>query len=228
MKTVILAILLTISLIPVAKMQEELSAGKELSILLDETITEYRSTIEIFIFEQKVLGEESQKDKIMIVEQKIDELATVMNYVDSERVHLMQQLHHGRVTEEEFTVEMKKLAAEVTSLVYVMDVLGETLSEMAAALSGELQERVRVLVEEFNSMAATLSEISTALSHEIRKRGHESNIPHVSGIAGSSEKGSSEKGSSEKGSSEKGSSEKGSSEQGPPESPGPPKPPGHP
>ena len=208
MKTVILVILLTISLIPVAKMQEELSAGKELSILLDEAITEHRSTIEIFIFEQKVLGEESPKDKVTVVEQKIDELATVMNFVDSERVHLMQQLHNGKVTEEEFTVEMKKLAAEVTSIVYAMGVLGEALSEMTAVLPDELQERVRVLVEEFNSIAVALSEISTALSHEMRNHGYESHIPHVAEIGGSSEQGS--------------------SEQGPPKSPGPPKPPGHP
>ncbi|MBU7047119.1 MAG: hypothetical protein HXS54_11855 [Theionarchaea archaeon] len=146
-------ILFLFNLFPAQTQKEEFPAGKELSILHNEMITEYRATMQDFIFEHKLSARESPEEMLIILEEKADELTE-------------------EITDEVFAVEMRRLATEVSVITQSMNILGEKISEIIKTLPEELHERMYALIERFNQMAILISELGSDICQEIGENGH--------------------------------------------------------
>ena len=219
----IVLILFICSLLPTQSQREEFSTGEELSVLLNEIITEYQASIQDFIFEHKFLTEESQEERLSILEQKTDELIGLVDNVNTQRVHLIQELQDEKITGKEFKIEMQRLTAEVAAVARSMNLLGKKISEISAGLPEELQKRALFLVEKFNKMAALMSEISVSISGEMGGQGYEP--PEIPEIPEPLEVPEDTENPEEQGKPEDTEKQKGP---GKPEDPGPPKEPGKP
>jgi hypothetical protein len=157
--------------------EEEFPMGKELSFLLNEIITEYQIFIVDFIFEHKFLTAESQEEKLRILEEKTNELSEAVDDLNAQRALLAQELEEGTITDEEFALEIEKLATAAAAIAQSMSVLEECISEIIETIPEELQGRALTLVEKFNRMAAAMSELTT-MFHETGGR-EQLEIPEI-------------------------------------------------
>ncbi len=165
-------ILFLFNLFPAQTQKEEFPAGKELSILHNEMITEYRATMQDFIFEHKLSARESPEEMLIILEEKADELTEAVNAINTQRAVLIQEQQTGEITDEVFAVEMRRLATEVSVITQSMNILGEKISEIIKTLPDELHERMYALIERFNQMAILISELGSDICQEIGENGH--------------------------------------------------------
>ncbi|MBU7037846.1 MAG: hypothetical protein HXS52_07935 [Theionarchaea archaeon] len=167
----VLALCLSV-FIPAAQPQEdELPAGKELSILLSVTVIDYQASVQDFFFQQKLLGATSLESKLHILVTQIDELTAIMIQLDRHRMSLIQSLQNATITTEQFTVEMRKLAAEVLILARSFNGLGQSISETVLNVPPGAEELALFVLEKFNAAAGLISEMGVSVSQTVGQQG---------------------------------------------------------
>jgi hypothetical protein len=173
-------VLFVLAAMPFAQTQEELSTGKELSVLLSGMVIEYQAAVHDFIFEHKLSAGKSSEDMLIILEEKTDEMIEIVNNLDMQRVNLIQDLQSGEITKEEFLIEMSKLTSEVDAAAHSLSILGEKISEIIATIPEELQGRALALAEKFNQLVTVMSEMGLSISFEMGGQGNKNfEIPKI-------------------------------------------------
>jgi hypothetical protein len=168
----LILVLFVFAAMPFAQTQEELPTGKELSILLSGMVIEYQAAVHDFIFEHKLSAGKSSEEVLSVLEGKTDEMIEIVDNLDMQRVNLIQDLQDGKITKEEFLIEMSKLTSEVDATAHSLSILGEKISEIIAAIPEELQGRALALAEKFNQLVTVMSEMGQSISLEIGGQGN--------------------------------------------------------
>ncbi|MBU7035221.1 MAG: hypothetical protein HXS49_08525, partial [Theionarchaea archaeon] len=180
---VLVLTLCLLAILPATCPQEDgLPAGKELSILLSATVTDYQATLQDFFFQQRLLTASSLDLKLHLLETRTDELAGTAIQLDECRISLIQSLEDGNITAEQFAVEMHRLADEILILARSLHGLGQTISNIAMNVSAQ---QAFPIIEKFNAAARFLSEMGARMSLAMNQHGLGSfsapEIPQLSG-----------------------------------------------
>ena len=173
MKKGVVIIVSLCGLLLFAQSQGQLTIGKELSVLLNEVVTNHQTVIENFIFERKLLMEESPEEQLSILEEKTNELMGTVENLSDRKTALVQNLENGTITGAEFAVEMQKLTAEITVVTRSMVILREKISALTGGLPENLYNRSLTLIDTFSQMTYMLSQMETSIAEEMQEHGHE-------------------------------------------------------
>ncbi|MBU6999835.1 MAG: hypothetical protein HXS51_03650 [Theionarchaea archaeon] len=171
---VLVLTLCLLAILPATCPQEDgLPAGKELSILLSATVTDYQATLQDFFFQQRLLTASSLDLKLHLLETRTDELAGTAIQLDECRISLIQSLEDGNITAEQFAVEMHRLADEILILARSLHGLGQTISNIAMNVSAQ---QAFPIIEKFNAAARFLSEMGARMSLAMNQHGQSQKV----------------------------------------------------
>lgn len=152
--------------------ENELSLGKEISVVATDLLTKNSEIAKDFIFEVKVARANTQEEKLAIIQAKQEELASGTRALRDERRELIGLHNQGLIDNETFVTEIRKLAGKMQAYDGTIGSIGKKISQLNKQMSNSLSELAKARVEAHKELIAEFRTEHNATMEQLERMGY--------------------------------------------------------
>jgi Na+-transporting NADH:ubiquinone oxidoreductase subunit NqrC len=112
----------------------------------------------------------AQETKLAIVDEYVTGLKTKIDEAKAARTQLISDLQAGKITEEEFEMQMKAIALCISDFAKTMGTLGKELDALEQSTKSSIKENVDELVTGLQGSAGEMRNLETSIAEEMSGR----------------------------------------------------------